>query len=178
MKQLARIFSALVLLALIAAVGAVIFLRPAPPTLPLPPLIGQIDRIVVEKAARRMVVYQGAKIARTYRIALGFSPAGDKSRQGDGRTPEGVFHINRKNAGSAYHLSLGLDYPRATDRAKAAVAGYDPGGDIMIHGQPNSLPALTIIPQDWTAGCIALSNAEIAEVFAATAIGTEVEIRP
>jgi murein L,D-transpeptidase YafK len=178
MKQLARIFSALVLLALIAAAAAVIFLRPLPPPPILPPLIGQIDRIVIEKAARRMVLYQGPTAVREYRIALGFSPIGDKSRQGDGRTPEGSFRINRKNESSAYHLSLGLDYPQADDRAKAIAAGFDPGGDIMIHGQPNSLPATTIIPQDWTAGCIALSNAQIAEVFATTTLGTEVQIKP
>lgn len=177
MKRAARVFSALVLYALILAVAALIWLRPAAPPGPLVPL-ATVDRIVVEKAARRLTVYQDGQPVREYRVALGFSPRGDKVRQGDGRTPEGLFHIDRKNAGSAYHLSLGLDYPRAADRARATAGGYDPGGDIMIHGQPNQMPAGTVITRDWTAGCIAVSDAEMEELFAATAVGTPVEVRP
>lgn len=177
MKQLARIFSALVLLGFLAASAALIWLRPQPLPPALPQLV-QVERIVIEKAARRMRVFQGGKPVRDFRIALGADPNGDKQRQGDGRTPEGRFRINRKNAASAFHLSLGLDYPQADDRARARAGGYDPGGDIMIHGQPNALPPDVVLQNDWTAGCIALSNAEIAEVFAATPMGTEVEITP
>ena len=93
---------------------------PAPPP---PPLTGTVDRIVIEKAARRMQLYQDGKVVRTYRIALGFAPEGDKERQGDGKTPEGEFTIDRRNSESAFHLSLGLDYPRPADRARAAKAG-------------------------------------------------------
>lgn len=180
MKHLARIFTALVLFAFLMMGAAVIYLRPpvdvAVP--PLPPLIGQIDRIVAEKSTRRMVLYQGGKIVRSYAMALGFAPDGDKSRQGDGRTPEGIYRINRLNGQSAYHLSLGLDYPQAADSAAAAAGGYDPGGDIMIHGQPDAFPDAAVIKGDWTAGCIAVSNAEIREIFAATPIGTLIEVRP
>jgi len=177
MKHLARIFSALVLLCILAAGAALIWLRPQPLPPALPPLV-QVERIVIEKAARRMRVFQDGMPVRDYRIALGSAPYGDKLRQGDGRTPEGRFRINRKNAASAFHLSLGLDYPQADDRARAKAGGYDPGGDIMIHGQPNALPPDVVLQNDWTAGCIALSNAEIAEVFAATNVGTVVEITP
>ena len=176
MKRLAQIFSALVLIALLAAGAALIWLRPAP-VVSLAPL-RQIDRIVVEKSARRMVLFADGQAVRIYQVALGRAPVGEKLRRGDNRTPEGVFHIDRKNAASAFHLSLGLDYPRAEDRVRARAAGFDPGGDIMIHGQPNSFPAGSVINGDWTAGCIAVSDAEMEEIFAATPVGTEVEVRP
>ena len=177
MRRLAQVFATLALLALSGLGLAALYLRPAPPS-PLPPLAGQIERIVIEKAARRMVLLQNGTAVREYRIALGFAPQGDKDRQGDGRTPEGVFRIDRRNDASAYHLSLGLDYPQPQDRARAAAGGYDPGGDIMIHGQPNALPDAAVLKGDWTAGCIAVSNAEMREIWAAAATGTEVEIRP
>ncbi len=173
MKRRVRLFLALCIL----GIAAVIWLGPEPAT-PVQPLAGTIDRIVVEKAARRMVLWQKGKPLRTYRIALGFSPAGDKERQGDGRTPEGLFQIDRRNGQSAYHLSLGIDYPQPADRARAAAGGYDPGGDIMIHGQPNGRAGKAVLKGDWTAGCMALTDAEIKEVWAVTPIGTPVEIRP
>ena len=164
--------------ALLAA-GAAIFLhKPDPtPTPALPPLVGPVDRIVVEKSARRMVVYRGNLALREYRVALGFTPEGAKVRQGDGKTPEGVFRIDRVNAKSSYHLSVGLDYPPAADKARALAGGYDAGGDIFIHGQPNALPDNTLLAGDWTAGCIAVSNAEMREIFAAVSVGAVVEVR-
>lgn len=178
MKRLARAFSVLSLLALLGLALAWISLAPAPRPPALPPLSGVVERIVVEKAARRLTLVQGGKTVRVYRIALGFSPSGDKTRQGDGRTPEGLFRLDRRNAQSAYHLSLGLDYPQPDDRARARAGGYDPGGDIMIHGQPNALPEGMVVKGDWTAGCIAVSNAEIREIWAVTDQTTLVEIRP
>ncbi|WP_017998662.1 L,D-transpeptidase family protein [Paracoccus sp. N5] len=151
---------------------------PRPPARPEAPIASPVERILVEKSARRMTVWQRQGGPRRFRIALGFAPEGDKSRQGDGRTPEGIFRIDRLNRQSAYHLSLGLDYPRAHHRAAARRGGYDPGGDIMIHGQPNQVPDGYKVKGDWTAGCIAVTNAEIEEIFAHAAIGTEVEIRP
>ena len=141
-------------------------------------LQGPVDHIVIDKQARRMVAYRDGRALKTYRIGLGFAPAGAKTRQGDGRTPEGSFRIDRRNGGSAYHLSLGIDYPRPQDRARAEAAGVNPGGDIFIHGQPNQRPDGEILAGDWTAGCIAISDAEIEELFAATAIGTTVQINP
>ena len=125
-----------------------------------------------------MSLIQRGRVVQTYHIALGFAPEGDKTRQGDGRTPEGVFRIAVRNDASKYHLSLGLDYPQADDRARAVTGGYDPGGDIMIHGQPNALPDGTAIKGDWTAGCIAVSNAEMRTIWAATGADTVVEVRP
>jgi murein L,D-transpeptidase YafK len=178
MRGLARLFSAFTLLTLLLSAGALFYLRSTPPLPDGPPIIGTADRIVVDKSARQMSLIQDGRTLRTYRIALGFAPAGDKTRQGDGRTPEGLFRIAVRNDASRYHLSLGIDYPQPEDRARAAAGSYDPGGDIMIHGQPNALPDGMVIKGDWTAGCIAVSNAEMREIWAATGPETVVEIRP
>lgn len=178
MKWLAGLFSVLTLALVGVGLAAWIWTHPAVPPPDRLPLTGTVDRIVIEKAARRMTVYRDQVPLQTYAIALGFAPKGDKERQGDGRTPEGIYKIDRRNAASAYHLSLGLDYPQASDRAIAASGGFDPGGDIMIHGQPNGLPDDVALRGDWTAGCVAVTNQEMRELFAAVAIGTEVEIRP
>lgn len=182
MRGLARLFAALTALFLLAA--AWIMLAPPRPA-PLPrvppltvPLTGPVDHIVIQKSARRMTAFRDGQPLKTYRIALGFTPDGDKRQQGDGKTPEGRFTIDRVNPRSAYHLSLGLDYPRPQDRARAAALGVDPGGDIFIHGQPNQRPDGETLPGDWTAGCIALSDTEIRELYAAARIGTTVEILP
>lgn len=143
-----------------------------------PPITSQVERILIEKAARRMTVWQKDGPERVYQIALGFTPAGDKTRQGDGKTPEGVFKVDRRNTASAFHLSLGIDYPQKSHRQAARAAGLDPGGDIMIHGQPNQVPDGYKVKGDWTAGCIAITNGEIDELFAHVKMGTEVEIRP
>lgn len=148
------------------------------PDAPQTPLTGQIDRILIEKSARRMTVYRGGQALKSYRIDLGFAPSGHKQKQGDGRTPEGIYRVDRRNDRSAYHLSIGIDYPRAEDRRRARVQGVDPGGDIFIHGAPNAQPRGTRLAADWTAGCVAITNPEIEELFRATPIGAEVEIRP
>jgi murein L,D-transpeptidase YafK len=179
MIRLIRLLVYLLLLIGFGFIAASLYSPPRPIALPPPPpLTGQIERIVIEKAARRMQLIQDGKPVRTYWIALGFAPQGDKDRQGDGRTPEGEFTIDRRNDESAFHLSLGLDYPRPEDRAEASEAGYSPGGDIFIHGQPNALPEGFKLKGDWTAGCIAVTNTEMREIWAVTPIGTKVEIRP
>jgi murein L,D-transpeptidase YafK len=178
MRRLARVFSFLCLLGVLLALGALFYLRPPTAITAQPLLVGVVDRIVVDKTARQITLIQDGVAVRRYAIALGFAPTGDKVRQGDGRTPEGVFRIKVRNDTSKYHLSLGLDYPQADDIARAAAGGFDPGGDIMIHGQPNILPDGTMIRGDWTAGCIAVSNAEMREIWAATSSETLVEVRP
>ena len=141
-------------------------------------LTEEVDRIVIEKGKRTMAVYRDGEILKRYAIGLGFEPVGDKVQQGDGKTPEGIFRIDRRNDKSSFHLSLGINYPRPEDRAEAAALGVSPGGDIFIHGQPNRLPDNMMIPGDWTEGCVAVTNAEIEELFRYTPMGTEVEIRP
>ncbi len=137
----------------------------------------RIDHILIEKSARQLTATLNGAVVMRAEIALGFAPEGDKHQQGDGKTPEGLFTVNRRNPQSAYRLSLGIDYPQAEDVARARIAGIDPGGDIFIHGQPNGVTGFTL-PGDWTAGCIALSNPEIERLWSLTANGTSVEIRP
>ena len=132
------------------------------------------SRVVVNKARREMLLLSGESVLRSYRIALGASPIGHKEREGDGRTPEGIYHIDWRNPRSRYHLSLHISYPNDTDCARAGEAGHDPGGDVMIHGQPNDGRR----PEgDWTQGCIAVTDPEIEEIWNLVPDGTAVEIR-
>jgi murein L,D-transpeptidase YafK len=141
-------------------------------------MLPQADRIVVDKSERTLVLYAAGKPVRTYRgLQLGGAPEGHKRFEGDERTPEGRYTIDTRNPASAYHLSLRISYPDSTDRAFAATRGRSPGGEIFIHGQPNWLPAGRL-PGDWTDGCIAVSNAEIEELWRLVPDGTPIEIMP
>jgi len=144
----------------------------------LAPLNDQIDRIEINKSDRVLTVFRDGEALRHYPIALGFAPVGDKTEEGDGKTPVGEFVINRRNPESAFHLSLGIDYPQADDIARADANGTSAGGDIFIHGQPNGLGNLVTLPGDWTAGCIAISDVEIEELWRITPNGTPVTILP
>ena len=193
MKKPLRILLLLLILWLLWSMFGGDFTRPpAPPVGPDPvppvsrperpptdlgqPLRGNIDRILIEKGARRLTVYQDGKRVREYRIALGFTPDGDKVRQGDGKTPEGIYKIDRRNDRSKFHLSLGINYPLPEDRARAKKGGYSPGGDIFIHGLGPEGRALN--KADWTAGCIAVTDEEIEEIFAMLRPGVPIFIYP
>ena len=130
----------------------------------------------MSKSKRKMYLLHKSDVLKTYKIDLGFTPRGDKQFQGDGKTPEGRYTIDRRNARSMFHLSLGISYPNAQDAAFAHSQGRSPGGDIFIHGQPNNLPVGRMMG-DWTDGCIAVSNAEIEELWNAVPDGTPIEIR-
>ena len=137
------------------------------------------DLIVVDKSERTLWVYQGGDVIRTYRgLQYGAAPVGHKRFEGDERTPEGRYTIDLGNPVSRYFLSLRVSYPDDADRAAAEAAGRSPGGDIFLHGQPNGLPAGRRMKGDWTDGCIALSNTEIAELWTLVPDGTPIEIRP
>ena len=127
-----------------------------------------------------MYLLHNEKVLREYEVELGFAPSGPKNKKGDGRTPEGTYLIDRRNPRSRYHLSLGISYPNTADRAKAEAAGVDPGGDIFIHGQPNLRTELKRAKKtpDWTAGCIAVKNEEIEEIYAMVNEGTVITLRP
>ncbi|MEM8970326.1 MAG: L,D-transpeptidase family protein [Bacteroidota bacterium] len=139
-----------------------------------------IDHIVVEKSQRRMHVYSGDSLLKSYPIALGFNPVGHKEVEGDGKTPEGLYHIDSKNPNSAYHLNLGVSYPNEKDRICAEELGHSSGGDIKIHGLKNGMGFIGSAhrQQDWTAGCIAVTNEEIEELYRSVPIGTPIEIKP
>ncbi|MCC6006868.1 MAG: L,D-transpeptidase family protein [Rhodobacteraceae bacterium] len=137
----------------------------------------EVTRIVVMKTARQMHLMHHDEILRSFRIQLGNTADGPKRFEGDGRTPEGRYYIDRRNPNSAFHLSLGISYPNEADRAFAAEQGRSPGGDIFIHGRPNgSLPVRR--SRDWTAGCIAVGNREMEDIYAMVRIGTPIDIFP
>jgi murein L,D-transpeptidase YafK len=140
----------------------------------------QADRILILKSARQMTLLRNGKPLRTYRVSLGSNPVGAKERQGDGKTPEGLYRIDSRNAGSKFHRSLHLSYPNAADSLRARRLHASPGGEIMIHGWPNRWRALGYVLDhvDWTAGCIAVSDEEIEEIWKLVPNGTVVEIRP
>ncbi len=141
-------------------------------------LVTKADRILVDKSDRTLILYKGdQEIYRYTDIRFGDAPVGHKQFEGDEKTPEGKYTINGRNPKSAYHLSLRISYPNAADRAYAKAKGKSPGGDIFIHGQPNSWfgPTLT---SDWTDGCIALSNAEIRLLWKQVDDGTPITIQP
>lgn len=135
-----------------------------------------IDLILIEKSKRLMSVFHNNKLIKTYKIALGFSPIGHKTKEGDGKTPEGNYFIAGKNQASKFHLSLKISYPNEKD----CKASANPGGDIMIHGLKPTFSWLGCLHtfMDWTKGCVAVTNEEITEIFNATPIGTRVELRP
>lgn len=135
-----------------------------------------ITQLLIDKTERRMYLLSGTKTIRKFKIDLGFSPTGQKQQEGDGRTPEGLYYIDRINPNSRYYLSLGINYPNANDRALAAAAGVNPGGDIFIHGGPRYKGERG--RRDWTAGCVSISDREIAWVYAMVKKGTPVFIKP
>ena len=138
------------------------------------------DLIKVDKSARTLTLLRGTEIIKTYRVSLGSAPDGHKSREGDGRTPEGRYSIDSRNPRSRFHLGLHVSYPNAGDRLNAQRQSVPPGGDIMIHGLPNGLSWLVRLHlrRDWTDGCVAVTNSEMEEIWAHVATGTAIEIRP
>lgn len=140
------------------------------------------DAVLVKKGQRRLYLLHHGKPFRTYRVSLGIDPVGHKERRGDNRTPEGHYLIDWRNPNSRFHRSLHISYPNEQDRLYAARQGWDPGGMIMIHGQPHGRgPGAVrdlIAYKDWTEGCIAVSNLAIDEIWRFVPNGTPIEIRP
>jgi len=138
------------------------------------------DRVLVEKSARRLTLLRGGNALKTYRVALGRAPSGAKEYEGDQRTPEGIYSIDFHKPDSDYHLALHVSYPEQPDIGRAALQGLSAGSDIMIHGLPNGRGWIGRFHRrkDWTAGCIAVSDFEIEEIYRAVPDGTPIEIKP
>ncbi len=134
----------------------------------------EVTSVQVHKGARKMYLLHNDKVLQTYDVALGFAPQGHKSFEGDGKTPEGTYRIDRRNPNSEFHLSIGISYPNDADRAYAESIGQPPGGDIFIHGWSRR----PIRRADWTAGCIAVKDKEIEMVYAMVRDGTVIHILP
>ena len=133
----------------------------------------EVTRIQVLKDARRMYLLHGTDVLEEYRVHLGFQARGPKRFKGDGKTPEGAYYIDRRNPRSSFHLSLGISYPNEADRAFAAYYGRDPGGDIFIHGDRRPQDPRG---RDWTAGCIAVRDRQMEQVYAMVKLGTPIDI--
>ncbi|HEX3091534.1 MAG TPA: L,D-transpeptidase family protein [Candidatus Angelobacter sp.] len=140
----------------------------------------EADKILIVKSAHTMTLLSGGKMLKTYKVALGGVPVGPKRVEGDHKTPEGNYVIDAKNARSRFHLALHISYPSAADTETARKLGSRPGGAIMIHGLASSFAYLGPLHRqtDWTDGCIAVTNAEIEEIWRLVPVGTRVEIRP
>lgn len=138
------------------------------------------DEIVILKSEHKMTLLSQGKTIHEYQVALSTVPVGAKERNGDHKVPEGDYRIDYKNPGSQFHLALHVSYPNAGDKARAKKLGVDPGGEIEIHGLAKQYAWLGSMHRkyDWTNGCIAVSNAEIEEIYPLVPVGTKVEIRP
>jgi murein L,D-transpeptidase YafK len=138
------------------------------------------DHLVVRKGERKLYLYHGEELLGSYRISLGLHPVGHKERENDYRTPEGHYELSQRNTRSSYFLSILVSYPNPVDLRRARQRGWATGGSIMIHGYPN-LPSHSTAyyeTTDWTNGCIALSNADMVEVWMRTQDNTPIDILP
>jgi murein L,D-transpeptidase YafK len=137
----------------------------------------QVDQVVVVKSERKLYLKSSGVIVRHYPVALGPVPWGHKEREGDERTPEGRYILDYKNAESRFYKSIRVSYPNRRDRERAQALGVDPGGNIMIHGQPEPpQPGAELF--NWTDGCIAVSNEHMDEIWQLVTVGTPIEILP
>lgn len=133
----------------------------------------EVTRIQVQKADRRMYLLHHDTILKAYDIELGFAPVGPKQFEGDGKTPEGRYVIDRRNPRSSFYLSIGISYPNVDDVARAAALGKKPGGDIFIHGRADRFGPRS---PDWTAGCISVTNREMEDIYAMVNLGTVIDL--
>jgi murein L,D-transpeptidase YafK len=139
-----------------------------------------VDRVVVRKSERKLFLMHGSTVVRSYKVALGMNPVGQKERAGDSRTPEGQYRLVRRNPRSDYFLSLQVSYPNDSDVKRARRNHWNAGGSIMIHGLPNQLKHTPGYYEhnDWTDGCIAVTNADMVEIWLLTPDNAPIEIQP
>jgi murein L,D-transpeptidase YafK len=142
--------------------------------------IAAATRVVVHKAEHKLYLYDGDRLLGEYKVQLGLSPTGQKEREHDFRTPEGRYLLARRNTRSEYFLAIQVSYPNKDDEVRARKNRWAPGGSIMIHGFPNhpKHPASYYESNDWTDGCIALSNSDMVEVWMRTQDNIPIEIDP
>ena len=146
----------------------------------LSPHFQKADSVLIVKSERKLYLLKAGEILRDFDVALGLMPEGHKQREGDFRTPEGLYYLDARNPNSDYFLSLHISYPNRQDVDRARAQGVDPGGQIMIHGQPNEpkYSESRYANWDWTDGCIAVSNSDMVDIWLMTDEGTPIEIRP
>lgn len=144
------------------------------------PAAPKADLVEVFKSRRELILLQGGKVLKTYRVALGLQPVDPKVRRGDHKTPEGRYVLDRRNPRSSYHRSIHISYPNREDLARAKRLGVPPGGDIFLHGLPNGQGWIGAAHRavDWTWGCIAVTDQEIEEIWSLVPDGTPIVIHP
>jgi murein L,D-transpeptidase YafK len=174
-----RLRGAVVALVAAAAVAPGAAAAPGAPAAAAGPA-AKADKVVVVKGERRLYLLRGGEVLKSYRVALGKRPRGTKLHEGDGRTPEGRYELDRRNRASGYHRAIHVSYPNVADRARARALGQAAGDLIMIHGLPNERPnwGEEHWMYNWTNGCIAVTNREMDEIWASVELGTPIEIRP
>lgn len=141
----------------------------------------KITLVEVDKSARTLSLKKHGKVIKKYNIALGLNPRGRKIRQGDNKTPEGVYVLDYKNRNSKFYKSLHISYPNYLDRLRAKSIKARPGGAIVIHGMPNGVSQKSIVRQrgrDWTNGCIAIRNKDMQELWSLVKTNTPIFIKP
>lgn len=138
------------------------------------------DRVIVLKGKREVLLMRGDKVRARLPAALGFAPVGHKRREGDGRTPEGIYKLDWRWNSPRHGRSIHVSYPAPADRKRARRDRVDPGGAIMIHRLSARLPWATTpaAARNWTEGCIGLKPRDMNLVWRAVADGTPIEIRP
>ena len=138
------------------------------------------DYVIVNKSERKTMLFATGKLLKSYRISLGGNPVGHKVQEGDQKTPEGRYVLDYKKSDSAYYKAIRVSYPNAQDKQNAARLNVSPGGQIMIHGQANGFAWLGGVLKyfDWTAGCIAVTNTEMEDIWTLVDAGTPIEINP
>jgi murein L,D-transpeptidase YafK len=171
-----QIFKAVFLLSLISSLGVVKEVHAQANTRALP----RADHVVVIKGARTLALMRQGKLIKAYKISLGHEPVGHKETEGDSKTPEGDYLIDGRNPNSKFYLALHISYPSSQDKIQAERGGRVPGGAIMIHGRPNWTGWIRTLyeDRDWTDGCIAVSNADMDEIWSAVPDGTPISILP
>jgi len=144
------------------------------------PADARADRVIVMKKQRTLTLMSGDKVLKVYKIALGGDPVGAKEKEGDHKTPEGDYVLDRRNRKSKFYRAIHISYPNEEDRGRAHKLGVSPGGDIMVHGLPNGFGWLGEAHRvrDWTDGCIAVTDQEMDEIWSAVPDGTPIEIKP
>jgi murein L,D-transpeptidase YafK len=163
----------ILLLAALLAIPAV-----AADEVPLP-ASAVADKVVVLKSRRKLMLMKDGRVLKAYHVSLGENPVGAKVYQGDHKTPEGEYKLDLHNSKSQYYRSIHISYPNAVDRERAHKLGLSPGGDVFLHGLPNDYKlAANEDPGDWTDGCIAVTDAEMDEIWRAVPDGTPIEIKP
>lgn len=177
-RRVAALSSLFVLALLLPVLGNLVGCAAKPP----PPPVRYVDEVVVKKGERKLQLIKANAVYREYKVALGGNPRGHKVQEGDERTPEGEYILDWRNPNSSYHKSIHISYPNAMDQAVARSLGVKPGGMVMIHGRPNWLTSARVAREydyrDWTNGCIAVTNAEMDEIWSLVRDGTPIRILP